>query len=319
MATIKDVAKAAKVSISTVSYALNGDPRIPEKTASMINAIAQEIGYFPSAAARNLKKRYTQTILVAIADFGGPVYHNLLDGIHHELAMSNYTMIVSTGKSSENLLKERNADGAIITDIRISDDSLRKISKNFRPIIVLDRELEEPGIYQMTIDNYRAMREMTQTIIYEGYQKIAFVHGVKDSHDNRSRYQGFQNAMRHANMEIFEEYEGNFTKESGTDIIRKLLKSKQPLPEIFVAANDEMAIGIMDGLHEAGFQIPADYGVSGFDDIELSQYVKPQLTTVRIDHFSWGKDIAATILSLLKKQPVKLQMQPGKVIIRDSF
>ncbi|MDD3113809.1 MAG: LacI family DNA-binding transcriptional regulator, partial [Candidatus Izemoplasmatales bacterium] len=269
--------------------------------------------------ARNLKKRYTQTILVAIADFGGPVYHNLLDGIHHELAMSNYTMIVSTGKSSENLLKERNADGAIITDIRISDDSLRKISKNFRPIIVLDRELEEPGIYQMTIDNYRAMREMTQTIIYEGYQKIAFVHGVKDSHDNRSRYQGFQNAMRHANMEIFEEYEGNFTKESGTDIIRKLLKSKQPLPEIFVAANDEMAIGIMDGLHEAGFQIPADYGVSGFDDIELSQYVKPQLTTVRIDHFSWGKDIAATILSLLKKQPVKLQMQPGKVIIRDSF
>jgi len=75
----------------------------------------------------------------------------------------------------------------------------------------------------------------------------------------------------------------------------------------------------MDGLHEAGFQIPADYGVSGFDDIELSQYVKPQLTTVRIDHFSWGKDIAATILSLLKKEPVKLQMQPGKVIIRDSF
>jgi LacI family transcriptional regulator len=319
LATIKDVAKAAKVSISTVSYALNGDPRIPEKTASIINDIAQEIGYFPSAAARNLKKRNTQTILVAIADFGGPVYHNLLDGIQHELAMSNYTMIVSTGKSSENLLKERNADGAIITDIRINDDMLRKISKNFRPIIVLDRVLEEPGIYQMTIDNYRAMREMTQTIIFEGYQKIAFVHGVKDSHDNQSRYQGFQNAMRQANMEIFAEYEGNFTKESGIDIVHRLLKDKRPLPEIFVSANDEMAIGIMDGLHQAGFQIPNDYGVSGFDDIELSEYVKPQLTTVRIDYFSWGKEIAATILALLKKQPIKLEMQIGKVILRDSF
>ncbi len=319
MATIKDVAKAAKVSISTVSYSLNGDPRIPEKTAAVIRQIAQEIGYFPSAAARNLKKRTTQTVLVAIADFGGPVYHNLLDGIHHELTKSNYTMIVSTGTSSENLLKERSADGAIITDIRISDDSLRKIAKNFRPIVVLDRDLDETNIFPLTIDNQRAMSEMTMAIINEGYQKIAYVHGVRESHDDSERYKGFAKTMRKANIETHSEHFGNFTKASGVAIAETLLASGKNLPEMFVCANDEMAIGIIEALGSAGYRVPGDFGVSGFDDIELSVYIRPQLSTVKIDYFAWGTEIAATTLALLRGQPVRLHRQPGSIIIRDSF
>lgn len=319
MATIKDVAKAAKVSISTVSYAMNADPRIPEKTAAVIRQIAADIGYFPSAAARNLKKRNTHTVLVAISDFGGPVYHNLLDGIHYELAKSNYTMIVSTGVSSENLLKERSADGAVITDIHIGDATLSRIAKNFRPILVLDRDLPDPDIFNLTIDNHRAMSELTKAVIHEGYRKIAFVHGVRASHDNETRYEGFLKAMRGANLPVFAEFEGNFTKKSGLEIIRRILSDKTPLPEMFVCANDEMAIGIMEGLQEAGYRIPGDVGVSGFDDIELATYVKPQLSTVRIDHFSWGRDIAATIVALLQNREVHLHKQPGTVIIRDSF
>lgn len=319
MATIKDVAKAANVSISTVSYALNNDPRIPEKTAAVIRQIATDIGYFPSAAARNLKKRNTQTILVAISDFGGPVYHNLLDGIHYELARSNYTMIVSTGVSSENLLKERSCDGAILTDIRIGDEFLTKIAKNFRPIIVLDRDLLEPNIFNITIDNYRAMSEITKAVINEGYQKIAFVHGVRNVHDNETRYEGFAKTMMMANLPIFAEYEGNFTKASGLKIIKDLQTKGAKYPEMFVCANDEMAIGIMEGLQKAGYRVPADFGVSGFDDIELATYVKPQLSTVKIDHFSWGRTIAAAIVDLLQNRPIELHKQPGTVILRESF
>ncbi|HOW38132.1 MAG TPA: LacI family DNA-binding transcriptional regulator [Candidatus Izemoplasmatales bacterium] len=319
MATIKDVAKAANVSISTVSYALNADPRIPEKTATGIRQIAADIGYFPSAAARNLKKRNTQTVLVAISDFGGPVYHNLLDGIHFELARSNYTMIVSTGISSENLLKERSCDGAILTDIRIRDDQLSKIAKNFRPIVVLDRDLADPNIFNLTIDNHRAMSELTKAVINEGYRRIAFVHGVRAAHDNETRYEGFLKTMRAANLPVFGEYEGNFTKSSGLSVIESLLENRSPMPEMFVCANDEMAIGIMEGLQKAGFRIPDDFGVSGFDDIELATYVKPQLSTVRIDHFSWGRDIAATVVGLLQNRPVSLHKQPGIVILRESF
>lgn len=319
MATIKDVAKAAGVSISTVSYALNADPRIPEKTAAGIRRIAGEIGYFPSAAARNLKKRTTQTVLVAISDFGGPVYHNLLDGIHHELAKSNYTMIVSTGVSSENLLKERSVDGAIIADIHIADDTLAKVAKNFRPIIVLDRRIDESGIVDMTIDNERAMADLTRAVLSRGYRKIAYVHGVRETYDDVDRFAGFRRAMHEGGAAVHAEYWGAFTKASGREIIDTLLSSARPLPDMFVCANDEMAIGIMDGLSAAHIRVPADIGVSGFDDIELASYYRPGLSTIRIDHFGWGRAIAATAIAILQNKDVDVHKQQGAIILRESF
>ncbi len=319
MATIKDVAKAAGVSISTTSYALNDDPRIPDSTASRIKKVANEIGYFPSAAARNLKKRSTKTILVAIADFGGPVYHELLEGIQSRLSKDNYTMIVSTGLSSENLLKERSCDGAIITDIHISDDILLKIAKNFSPIVVLDRSLSDGSIYNMTIDNHTAMHGLVEKIIAKGYQKIAFVHGVVDTYDNITRYQGCLSTINHAGIPLFAEHYGNFTKQSGERIAYELLETKAKMPEIFVCANDEMAVGIMDVLKAAGYKIPQDIAVTGFDDIELAHYYQPGLSTVKIRHAEWGQAIADAVIKLLKNETVDIKKQQGEVIIRQSF
>ena len=319
MATIKDVAKAAGVSISTTSYALNDDPRIPESTASRIKNVANDIGYFPSAAARNLKKRSTKTILVAIADFGGPVYHELLEGIQSRLAKDNYTMIVSTGPSSENLLKERSADGAIITDIHISDEILLKIAKNFSPIVVLDRSLSDGSIYNMTIDNQTAMQGLVEQILAKKYQKIAFVHGVVDTYDNITRFQGCLSTINRAGIPLFSEYYGNFTKKSGERIASDLLESKAELPEIFVCANDEMAVGIMDVLKTAGYRIPEDIAVTGFDDIELARYYQPGLSTVKIRHAEWGRTIADAVIRLLKNETVEIKKQQGEIIIRQSF
>ncbi len=319
MATIKDVAKAALCSISTVSYALNNDKRIPDVTAKRIKAIAADIGYFPSGAARNLKKRSTNRILVAISDFGGPVYHELLDGIHYQLMKNGYTMIVSTGSSSDTLLKERSADGAVIADIHISDETLVQIAKNFRPIIVLDRRIEDGSIYNMTIENHDAMYEMTKEIIARGYQKIAFVHGVKDVYDNLTRYSGFLKAMEDSGLSVFHEYVGNFTKQSGIEIAKHILNNHLEMPKMFVCANDEMAIGIMETMQKNGFVIPQDFGISGFDDIELSGYLNPRLSSVKVNHFEWGKSIAKTTLKLLNLEKFDIQKQKGEVMVRDSF
>ncbi len=318
MSTIKDVAKAAGCSISTVSYALNNDKRIPDITADRIKKIAGEIGYFPSAAARNLKKRNTDTILVAISDFGGPVYHELLDGIHFQLAKYGYTMIVSTGISSNNLLKERSADGAVISDIFITDESLIQLAKNFRPIIVLDRRLKDTNIFNMTIDNHQAMYQLTQDIIDKGYREIAFVHGVKNTYDNQTRYNGFVSALSEKGISVYREYEGNFTKKSGIELGKMIIKEENP-PKMFVCANDEMALGIMEVFQENGKVIPYDFGLSGFDDIELSSYVSPKLTSVKINHFEWGKEIASTLIKLLKDEDVNILKEQGNLMIRDSY
>lgn len=318
MASIKDVAKAAGVSISTVSYALNDDPRIPEVTASRIRSIASDIGYFPSTAARNLKKRSTNTVLVAISDFGGPVYHELLDGIHRQLMAEGYTMIVSTGVSSANLLKERSADAAIVSDIHISSDTLIRTAAHFGPIIVLDRDIEGDSIHHLTIDNKSAMKEITRNMIQSGAKRIAFVNGVFETYDNRTRREGFLAALEEASLRPFAEYVGAFTKPSGEQVAHTLLTMKAELPDGIVCANDEMAIGIIDVFKAAGYKIPYDLKVSGFDDIELASYVQPRLTTVRIDHRNWGKMAAAAAIDLIRGNNVNLETVQGVVQIRES-
>ncbi len=318
MANIKDVAKIAGCSISTVSYALNDDKRIPEVTAQRIKKIADEIGYLPSAAARNLKKKNTHTVLVAISDFGGPVYHELLDGIHYELTKHDYTMIVSTGASTDNLLKERMADGTIISDINISNHTLKQISKILKPIIILDRSLDDTDLVDMTIDNYDAMYRLTEDVIAKGYQKIAFCHGVQKTHDNEYRFIGFKDALNSHGLKVYAEYIGNFTKQSGASIAKEII-NKQDIPEMIVCANDEMAIGIMEVFQSAGFSIPKDIGVSGFDDIELASYFTPRLSSVRINRFEWGRKIAKTMLSLLTKHKTEVHKEQGELKIRDSY
>jgi LacI family transcriptional regulator len=318
MASIKDVAKAAGVSISTVSYALNDDPRIPEITASRIRSIASEIGYFPSAAARNLKKRSTKTVLVAISDFGGPVYHELLDGIHRQLMAEGYTMIVSTGVSSANLLKERSADAAIISDIHLSSESLLRTAAHFGPIIVLDRDLEGEAIHPLTLDNKTAMKAITRHMIQSGGKRLAYVNGVFETYDNRTRREGFLTALQEANLTPFAEYQGAFTKPSGEQVARNLLLQAGELPDGIVCANDEMAIGMIDVFKAAGLRIPMDVKVSGFDDIELASYVQPRLTTVKIDHRNWGKLAAAAALDLIRGETVKIAKVQGAVQIRES-
>jgi len=318
MSTIKDVAKAAGCSISTASYALNGDKRIPDITADRIKKIADEIGYFPSAAARNLKKRNTDTVLVAISDFGGPVYHELLDGIHFQLAKSGYTMIVSTGVSSNNLLKERSADGAVISDIFITNETLKQLAKNFKPIIVLDRKLKDTNIINMTIDNHQAMYDLTKDILSKGYDKVAFVHGVRNTYDNQTRYSGFLAAMQEQGLEVYKEYEGSFTKKSGETVGRLILEEENP-PRMLVCANDEMALGIMEVLQKHGKRIPEDFGLSGFDDIELSSYVLPKLSSIKINHFERGKEIATILLKILKDEEVFVETEKGTLMIRESY
>lgn len=318
MANIKDVAKIAGCSISTVSYALNDDKRIPDVTAERIKKIANDIGYLPSAAARNLKKKNTRTVLVAISDFGGPVYHELLDGIHFEITKHNYTMIVSTGASTDNLLKERMADGTIISDINISNQTLKQISKILKPIIILDRRLDDTDLVDMTIDNYDAMYRLTEDVIKKGYQKIAFCHGVKKTHDNEYRFIGFKDALNNHGLKVYAEYIGNFTKQSGAKIAEELIKNQQ-LPKMIVCANDEMAIGIMEVLQASGLDIPKDIGISGFDDIELASYFTPKLSSVRINRFEWGRKIAKTMLSLLTKHKTEVHKEQGELKIRDSY
>jgi len=186
------------------------------------------------------------------------------------------------------------------------------------PIIILDRQLDDTDLVDMTIDNYDAMYRLTEDVIKKGYRKISFCHGVQKTHDNKYRFLGFKEALNNHGLNIYAEYVGNFTKQSGVEIAEELVKN-QDLPEMIVCANDEMAIGIMGVLQKKGYKIPEDIGISGFDDIELASYYSPQLSSVRINRFEWGRKIAKTMLSLLLKRKTDIHKEQGELQIRESY
>ena len=139
MVGIKDIAKKAGVSISTVSYALNGSSKVTEETRTRIQAIAEELNYVPNMAARTLKRRQTNIIGVYLADYGGSFYGELLEGIKKGLALFDYEMIVCSGKKSHLFIPEKMVDGAIILDWTFPTKEIEKFAERGHSIVVLDR------------------------------------------------------------------------------------------------------------------------------------------------------------------------------------
>ncbi|MFY9537577.1 MAG: LacI family DNA-binding transcriptional regulator, partial [Bacilli bacterium] len=133
MSTIKDIAKRAGVSIATVSYALNNDPRISEETAARVRRVAEEMNYLASGIAKSLKKKKTNNILIFIPEFGGPIYQEILEEIHQALKALDYRMIVCNGDLATEMLSERQADGAIVLDIAVAPDMLEKVARTGFP------------------------------------------------------------------------------------------------------------------------------------------------------------------------------------------
>jgi LacI family transcriptional regulator len=318
MPTIKDVAKKAGVSISTASYALNNLPNVHPDTKQRILLAAKELNYYPNGIARNLKTKRTGNIGVFIYGFAGPIFSDVLEGIRQKLQENNFNIVVSSGKSSSNLLKERQVDGAIVFDAELSDDILISYANYGLPLYVLDRVLSGNNIYTSVIDNeglvYRFIRLMAQ----KGYQDFAYLSGPSDAFNNNHRYDGFLQALKDEHIETHQVFHGDFTIQGGYRIGLEYL-TLTVRPKFVYCANDESAIGFMQALRESGVKIPEEVAIAGFDNIYLGQYVTPKLTTIGIDHIQWGKEVAQAIVDIVTKQKIKNVGHPeGSIIMRES-
>jgi len=318
MSTIKDVAKLAGVSISTASYALNNLPNVHPETRKRILEAAKTLNYYPNGIARNLKTRRTRTIGVFIYGFAGPIFSDVLEGIRQKLQENNFNIVVSSGKSSANLLKERQIDGAIIFDNELSDEVLINYSNYGHPIYVLDRKLDGKNIYSSVIDNEGLVYNFIRDMIKKGYQDFGYLSGPKVAFNNNHRYEGFLAALKDENIIHHEHYDSDFTIQGGYKVGETLAKAEKR-PRFIYCANDESAIGLMQALRQNNIKVPEDVAVAGFDNIYLGDYVTPRLTTIGIDHVLWGKEVAGAILDiLLNKKIISVGHPKGSVILRAS-
>lgn len=304
MVSIKDIAKQAGVSISTVSYALNGSPKVTEETSNRILAVAKELNYVPNAAARNLKKRETKIIGAFLTDFEGAFYGELLQGMKEVLNKKGYDLIVCSGSQSHRLLPERMIDGAIVLDAFFNSEELLQYADRGHKLVVLDRELSHPNVNQVLLDNKAGATFAIEYLMESGYRKIYIVCGPEDAFDSNQRLQAARQAVeRNGQVECIE-LKGNFTKASGEEAAR-LIVAEYTEPVGVFCLNDEMAIGFYNVVNESPYQIGENINLVGFDNNEISQYVQPRLASIDYSKRKWGAVAAEQLIKLIEEESVE--------------
>jgi len=316
--TIKDIAERAGVSITTVSYALNHTGTISETTRRRVLQAAEELNYHPNAFARTLKTRKTHTIGVFISRFGGSFYEEILEGIHDTVLRTEYDLIVCPeSRQQQRMLTHRQVDGAIVFDSKVKSDNLVRLASKGFPIVVMDRSLDVDYLFPVLIDNAQGARQAFQHLYDQGARRICFVAGALDSFDNSERMKTFleEGARHDVSVPC---YHGDFTEASGYNVAATILAG-QELPEAIFCANDQMAIGFVRAMKERGLKVPDDIALVGFDDILITRYMLPTLSTIGASRHAWGSLAATSLISFLENgaRP-PLSRMPVTLIPRES-
>lgn len=318
MTTIKDVAKHARVSITSASYALNGTGTISAATRQRVLEAAEALNYHPNAFARNLKKRKTHTLGVFITRFGGAFYEEILEGIHEAVLSTDYELIVCPeSRTNRRILTHRQVDGAIVFDSKVKSDILLRLASKRFPVVVLDRYLEADYLLPLLVDNPHGAREAFCHLYDQGARRLAFVSGAADSFDNMERKRAFLDAADQHGLAV-RCYSGNFTEKSGYEIARVIIDDGA-LPEAVFCANDQMALGFIRAMKDNALKAPDDIAVVGFDDIQIARYTQPSLSTIGTSRFSWGSAAATQLIDFLdKERPFLPYRIPTQLIQRQS-
>ncbi len=295
---IKEIAKLAGVSPSTVSNALNSRKNVSEETRERILAICQEQNYEVNLASRALRNGESRTILFNFSDFDRQFYLKIIQGISDYVYSRDYDLIICTSRSCERFMSKSVTSGCIMLDMHCPDELLLKKARQGYPVIALDRVLGEPNIKSLIVNNYNPMCELMQGLVDRGYREFAFLGGV-NTLDTQERYKAFQDVLRQNGIPFRHEryLMGDFREKSGYQAAKLLLISEN-LPQILVCANDNMAVGAMKAFREAGIRVPEDIAVTGFDDTPMAEVLG--ITTVSIPNYERGYLAAQYLLELIQ-------------------
>lgn len=298
MVGIKEIAKKAGVSISTVSYALNGSPKVTEETRAKIQAIADELDYVPNMAARTLKRQQTNIIGVYLADYGGSFYGELLDGIKKGLEAQNYEMIVCSGNKSHLFIPERMVDGAIVLDWTFKNKEIEQFADRGHFMVILDRLITHENVRKILLDNKGGATLAIERAVACKTEKLFLISGPKKSYDSQERLGASVKELERYGID-YEVISGDFTEPSGYRVAKTIMEKQPTLPVDIFALNDEMAIGMYKYFRETSYEIGKDIRLIGFDNIDISSFVQPRLATISYSKHRWGMLAAEKIIQLI--------------------
>jgi LacI family transcriptional regulator len=288
MATIKDVARIAGVSVASVSRVLNNGPKVSKKTIENVLKAMEDLNYTPNANARALVTQRSTTIGVVIPDLVDPFFASLANGVEQVARQNNMQLLLSTGLVSAesemqaiNLLIERRCDVMVVHSKKLSDEALIALAKKTSGLVLIDRYIEEIAERCVWLDNLEGGKIAARHLLSLNHKSFACISSKHQIDDPLLRLQGFQHELKLVGADIAPdliEY-GPPTLQGGEIATQKLLASGKSFSALFVY-NDAMAIGAISTLEDNGFKVPSDISVLGFDDVLLSRYSRPKLSTL---------------------------------------
>jgi LacI family transcriptional regulator len=329
--TLRDVARAAGVHPATASRALNPETRslVSEATAYRVQAVAEELCYWPNPIARGLKTNRSHTIGVLVPDLMNPLFAAIVRGIEAVLDQAGYTpLITNTDNDPERertdfqAMRMRQVDGFITATAERDHKLITEAVGPDTTVVLVNRRADDNALPAVTVDDLAGARLAVEHLAGLGHRRIAHLAGPLSVSTGHQRHEGFIATMRELGLEPDPELiliGDNFTEASGARTCRELIGRGAPFTAI-VAGNDLMALGCYDALAEHGLVCPDDVSVVGFNDMPFAARFNPPLTTVRIAHYEMGSKSAELMLALLHDPdlPPRQELLRPELVVRGS-
>lgn len=332
MTTLKDLAKKTGFSITTVSRALNGYLDVSDKTRQKINQAAEELHYSPNILARSLVTKQSKTIGFIVSDLKQEstkdnFMFETLCGLSDALATTDYEFVLLStstskqrNKTYQQLCTERQLDGVVIQGLRMEDPYLQEAIHSDIPCVLIDIQVQGNQVGYVTSNQLESSKNAVKYLCRMNHRHIAYVNGSEDAYVSKVRAKGYKEALEESGLEIKENYivTGDFSEESAKQAIIPLLLNSPEITAVF-CASDIMALGVLQAARELDLKVPEQLSIIGFDNILLSKYVSPPLTTVGQAPYKMGQAAVNMVIKLIEGEECSpfIEMK-NELIIRES-
>lgn len=326
LATIRDVARAAGVSVATVSRYMNNSQLVAEETASRVKNAMLDLGFVPNPVARNLSTRRTNTIGLVISNIGGDFFTPLLDGIIETTEKENLNLLIFSSNRTDRynhvLLGPMYTDGLLVFADSLGSEDMANLKELGHPMVLIHQSPPAGlSIPTVTIENKAASKRIVNHLIEKHDRKrIVFLTGPENNEDSFWREAGYREALIDHGLPLTPDLIeiGGFDHPIARQSIIKLIKNDIPFDAVF-AGDDEAAIGVLLALKEYGRSVPEQVSVVGFDDQKLAEFLHPRLTTVCAPTQRVGITAAKMLIQIIQDQPVEdIILLPTELVIRNS-
>ena len=305
-ANLKDVAKIAGVSVSTVSRALNGKSCVNEETKKRIMDAVEQTNYRPNIISKSLKMGKSNTICLLVSTIQNPIFAEITQGVEDTARKSGYIVVLCNTDEDEAIereyienMKTRWVDGFIICSAVNSSQYIKRLRGEGFPVVMVNRfdKEDEKNVDTVGVENYQAAYDATRYLIQTGHRRIALGCGSEELYLYRERYRGYREALEDAGISYDDGLvmRETYSQECFYQLTKKLMSAGDP-PDAIFALSDPIAFRIMHALHDMNLNIPNDIAVIGFDNVELSSMVEPPLTTVSQPLYDLGCAAAKSLI-----------------------